>query len=166
MITRLSEQSLRLTALLVVCLLVGPSAISQDQTKSGTLPMKVMDSLSARFPGAEVHKWSREKEGKVILYDIEFKQGSRNLEADIREDGSFENWEQEIPTRDLPVVVAKAVSSRHPGAAVRIVMAITAVKDGKDVLEGYEITLQTAGRKAVEITVAPDGRILEDSGMK
>jgi hypothetical protein len=45
-------------------------------------------------------------------------------------------------------------------------MAITAVKDGKDVPEGFEITLQTADKKDAEVTVGPDGKILEDSGAK
>ena len=31
-------------------------------------------------------------------------------------------------------------------------------------LEGYEILLDTADRKEVEVTVAPDGKIVEDSG--
>ena len=40
---------------------------------------------------------------------------------------------------------------------------VTEVKDGKDKLEGYEIVLETADKKEVEVTVAPDGKILEDS---
>lgn len=31
-------------------------------------------------------------------------------------------------------------------------------------LEGYEVVLVTADKKEVEVMVAPDGRILEDSG--
>lgn len=46
------------------------------------------------------------------------------------------------------------------------IMAVTAVKDGKDALEGYEVVLETAGKKAGEVTVAPDGKVLEDSGEK
>lgn len=42
-------------------------------------------------------------------------------------------------------------------------MVITAIKDGKDVLEGYEIVLETANKKEVEVMVAPDGKILEES---
>jgi hypothetical protein len=45
-------------------------------------------------------------------------------------------------------------------------MAITAVKDGRDALEGYEIVLETADRKGVEVRVAPNGEVLEDSGEK
>jgi hypothetical protein len=44
------------------------------------------------------------------------------------------------------------------------IMQITAVKAGKDELEGYEIVLKTRDKKEVEVTVAPDGTMLEDSG--
>jgi hypothetical protein len=37
------------------------------------------------------------------------------------------------------------------------------VKNNKEMLEGYEIVLETADKKEVEVTVAPDGKILEDS---
>jgi hypothetical protein len=32
-----------------------------------------------------------------------------------------------------------------------------------DVLEGYEIILETADKKEIEVTEAPDGKILKDS---
>ena len=42
-------------------------------------------------------------------------------------------------------------------------MQITSMESGTDALEGYEIVLETAENKEVEVTVAPDGVILEDS---
>jgi hypothetical protein len=107
-----------------------------------------------------------EKEGGIVLYDIEFKQGSRKFEADIKEDGTIDNWEKEIPVTDLPAAVRKTVDGRYPRAAIKEVMAVTAVRAGKDTLEGYEVTLETAGKRAIEITVAPDGKILEGSAEK
>jgi hypothetical protein len=58
------------------------------------------------------------------------------------------------------------VDARYAKAKLKEVMAITAVKGGKDVLEGYEITLETSEKKPVEMTIAPGGRVLEDSGQK
>ncbi len=40
-------------------------------------------------------------------------------------------------------------------------MAITAVIRGTEALEGYEIALVTADQTEIEVTIAPDGRILE-----
>jgi hypothetical protein len=36
------------------------------------------------------------------------------------------------------------------------------VKNGNDELEGYEIVLKTADMKEVEVTMGPDGTILEE----
>lgn len=130
------------------------------------IPKVVMDALKAKFPKAEIHKWTKEKEGDIVIYDIEFKQEGRKFEADIREDGTIYNWEKEVADRDLPEAVKKVVETKYPKSTIKEIMEITAVNDGKDALEGYEIVLETADKKEVEVTVAPDGKILEDSGEK
>ena len=60
------------------------------------IPAVVMNTLKSKFPEAEIHKWSKEKEGDIVLYDIEFKQHDQKFEADIKEDGTIQNWEKEI----------------------------------------------------------------------
>jgi hypothetical protein len=146
-------------------LLLAPVALRAQETPNlDSIPKAVMAALKARFPAAEIHKWTREQEGDTVLYDIEFRQGDRKFEADIGEDGAIHNWEREIAAADLPDVVRKAVETRYPNATLGAIMAITAVTDGREALEGYEIVLDAAGKGEVEVTVAPDGKILEDSG--
>jgi hypothetical protein len=130
------------------------------------IPQVVMDGLKAKFPKAEIYKWTEEKEGDMVVYDIEFKQEGWKFEADIKEDGSIYNWEKAIEIKDLPEAVKKAVETKYPKSTMKEIMEITAVNDGKDALEGYEIALETADMKEVEVAVAPDARILEDSGEK
>lgn len=152
--------------LFIGLLLAMPAPGAQDKPDLDKIPKKVMDTLKARFPNAEIHKWTREQEGDTVLYDIEFRQEGRKFEADIRESGAFHNWEREIAAEDLPETVRKAVEGRYPRAVLKEIMAIAAVTDGKEVLEGYEIVMETADRKEAEVTVAPDGKILQDSGEK
>jgi hypothetical protein len=130
----------------------------------GKIPQAVMGALKAKFPDAEIHKWTKETEDDIVVYDIEFKQQDQKFEADIKEDGTIHNWEKEIAAEDLPEAVKKTAEEKYPNSTHKEIMEITAVKDGEDVLEGYEIVLETADKKEVEITVAPDGRILEESG--
>jgi hypothetical protein len=127
------------------------------------IPKKVMDALKAKFPKAEIRKWTKEKEGDKVVYDIEFTMEKRNYEADIYEDGTYENWERAIEAKDLPKAVREAVDKKYPKAELKEVMEVIDVKDNKDVLHGYEIVLVTADKKDVEVTVAPDGKVLEDS---
>jgi hypothetical protein len=130
------------------------------------IPQVVMDGLKARFPKAEIHKWTEEKEDAIVVYDIEFEQEGWKFEADVKEDGSIHNWEKAIEIKDLPEAVKKAVETEYPKSTIKEIMETTAVNDGKDALKGYEIALETADMKQVEVTVAPDGKILEDSGEK
>ncbi len=139
---------------------------AKDDLELDKIPEVVMDALKAKFPKAEIHKWTKEKEDDIVIYDIEFKQEGRKFEADIKEDGSIHNWEKEIAAEDLPDAVKMAVATKYSKATIKEIMEITAVSDGKDALEGYEIVLETADKKEVEVTVAPDGKILEDSGEK
>jgi hypothetical protein len=129
------------------------------------IPRQVMDTLQAKFPKAEIDKWTREREGAIVVYDFEFKQEGRKFEADIKEDGTIHNWEREIAAKDLPDAVKKAVEMKYPNAVLKEILAITAVKGGKDALEGYEIVLETADKKVVEVTIAPDGKTLEDEAI-
>lgn len=126
------------------------------------IPQAVMDSLMAKFPEAEIQKWTKEQEEDVVIYDMEFKQGDQKFEADIKEDGFIHNWEKEIKPEDLPEAVQMTVKEKYPEASIKEIMEINMVKEGKDVLEGYEVVLETAEMEEVEITVAPDGKVLEE----
>jgi hypothetical protein len=104
-----------------------------------------------------------EKEGDAVVYDIEFKEGDRKCEADIKEDGTYVNYEREVAAKDLPKAVTEAVEKKYPKAKMTEIMEIMEVKGKQDKLEGYEIVLKTADNKEVEVAIAPDGKILEDS---
>jgi len=136
------------------------TASSADEKE---IPKKVMDALKAKFPKAEIHKWTKEKEGDAVVYDIEFKENGRKCEADIKEDGTYVNYEREIAAKDLPKAVTDAVEKKYPKATMKEIMEIMEVKGKDDKLEGYEIVLVTADKKEVEVTIAPDGKVLEDS---
>ncbi len=165
MIRRQSKWVVRglFTATLAVSGLAHTPARPQDKLGLDRIPKKVMDTLKARFPKAEIRQWTREEEGDTIVYDIEFEQEGRKFEADIKEDGTIHNWEKQIAARDLPEVVRKSVDKKYPKSVLKEVMEIMAVKDGKESLEAYEIVLRTVDKKEVEVTAAPDGRILEES---
>lgn len=71
------------------------------------------------------------------------------------------SWDREIAADGLPPAVLETIAHDFPGATLREIMAVTAVIRETEVLEGYEIVLVTADQKEIEVTIAPDGRILE-----
>lgn len=136
--------------------------VPQPPAASGrAIPSNVMAALTAKFPQAKIDKWTREKEEGKEVYDIEFRQGDRKFEADIFADGTIHNWEQQVAVSDLPQPVVNAVSRQFPKASMKDIMAVTAFTKGTEHLEGYEIVVQRSHKKDVEVTIAPDGRILE-----
>jgi uncharacterized membrane protein YkoI len=151
--------------LLVGLLMLWGNSQAQEINKPNTtqIPKNVMDGLKAKFPKPVIDKWTKEKEGEILIYDFEFKQGGQKFEADINEDGTIHNWEKAITIKDLPDAVRLAIDKKYSKANLQEIMQITTVINGKDELEGYEIVLRTADKKNVEVTVAPDGKILEDS---
>jgi hypothetical protein len=150
-------------------LLAAPSARAQEKKGKDSLdldkiPRVVMESLKAKFPKAEIHKWTKEKEGDEVIYDIEFKQEGRKCEADIKEKGDYINYEKAIEAKDLPKAVRDAIEKRYPKATLKENMEETEVKGKDEKLSAYEVVLVTADKKEVEVRVSPNGKILEDTG--
>ena len=146
----------------LLILLVSSCGQQTDKTGSDQVPQNVLEALNAKFPGNVITKWTKEEEGEIVIYDFEFTQDGQKLEADVKEDGTIHNWEKAIAVEDLPAVVLNVVSEKYPDAVIKEIMEITAVIDGVDQLEGYEIVFETLDKKEIEITVAPDGIIIEE----
>lgn len=154
---------MRTVGFLLVCLaLTGPV----DAAPADKIPANVMTALTTKFPQAKVEKWTQEKEDGKEVYDIEFKQGATKFEADVFADGTIHNWERQIAPADLPTAVLQTVHKTFPKAVLKEVMAVTETAGGVERLEGYEIVVQRVRRKDVEMTIAPDGRILEGPGQE
>lgn len=136
----------------------------QEEKKPRQIPQMVLDSLNARFSGAEIRKWTRETEGDSVIYDIEFVREGKKMEADLSETGAIMNWEMEVAQADMPEAVKSALESRFPQAEILEIMQIHEIRQGGEVLEGYEILLRTAAGEEHEITFTPEGKILEESG--
>ena len=136
-------------------------AVPQDK-----IPKAVMDALKVKFPQAKIDKCHRAKEDNAVVYDIEFKEGERKCEADIKEDGTYINYEKAIAAKDLPKAVKDGVEKKYPKSTLKEIMEETEVKGKEEKLSAYEIVLDTAEKKEVEVRLSPDGKILEDTGEK
>jgi hypothetical protein len=164
-------------AALLIALLLGAVAAGRAEDKDkkdkkdkdlelDKIPKKVMDALKGKFPKAKIHKWTKEKEkGKDdVVYDVEFTVEGKKYEADIKEDGTLLEFEEEFAVKDLPKAVTEAVEKRYPRSKLGVVMKITKLEGKKETPGGYEIELTTAKDKKVEVTVTAEGKITEDTG--
>ena len=155
-----------LTQAAALCFIVGSSAsqAQEEAVSPDKIPQVVLDALKSKFPQAKIDKCTKAKEGDDIIYDIEFKQEARKCEADIKENGTYINYEKAIEAAALPKAVRDALEKRYPKATLTEIMEETEVTGKDEKLSAYEVVLVTADKKDVEVRLSPDGKILEDTG--
>ena len=152
--------------LLLLFVGIVPVPAQEEAVPLDQIPKKVMDALRSKFPNAKIDKCTKAKDGNDVVYDIEFKQEGRKCEADIKEDGTYINYEKAIEAKDLPKAVRAALEKRYPKSTMKEIMEETEVKGKQEKLSAYEVVLTTADSREVEVRLAPDGMILEDTGAK
>lgn len=153
----------RLGGTIAVALLVCVAGGRADEEKVplDKLPKAVMDAVKARFPGAELKSAAKETEDGKVVYDIELKHNGRKYEMDIAEDGTVIEIEKEVALKDVPEAVKKALAAKYPKATIKEVMEVNKVKGKAETPDHYEVTLETADKKTMEVTVSLDGKTIK-----
>lgn len=156
------QKVLRLITSATLFALLTPAARAEDEkVEIDKLPPKVVATLKAKFPGAMITTATKATENGEVIYDIEMKKDGRKHEMDLKEDGTIVNFENEIAVKDLPAAVTNAVKAKYPGCTIKEAMEVMVIKDKKDVVEEYEVLIDTADKKEVELAVSPDGTKIE-----
>ena len=84
------------------------------------VPKAVMKSAKAKFPGAKIKVASAEAEdGKPPVFALAMTHHRQNVDVTFEVDGTVVLVETDVPAKELPKVVLRAVVDRYPGAAVR-----------------------------------------------
>jgi uncharacterized membrane protein YkoI len=151
----------------LVVLATVAEADDKDKAKKVPLdkvPKAVMDAIKGRFPGADITSVEKETEDGKFVYDIELKHQGRKYEMDIQEDGTIIEIEKEVAAKDVPEAVTKAIKAKYPNATIKEVMEVNKVKDKKETPDHYEVTIETADKKTMEVTVSLDGKTVKGEG--
>ncbi len=140
---------------------LGNSLFAEDKAEKiapDKLPKKIATAIKARFPGCEVTSAEKETEDGKVVFDIELKHKGRKYEMDIREDGTVVEIEKEILAADIPQAVRKGVDAKYPKAAIKEVMEVNQVAGKKETPTHFEVTIETAAKKKMEVIVSLDGK--------
>ena len=155
------------SAVVLAMLMLATAARADDKAQKiapDKLPQKIKDAINGRFPGAEVTSAEKEVENNQVVYDIELKHKGRKYEMDIKEDGTILEIEKEVPLKDVPEAVTKAVDAKYPKATIKEVMEVNKVKGKTETPDHYEITIETADKKTIEVIVSLDGKSVKTEG--
>jgi uncharacterized membrane protein YkoI len=150
-----------LGAVAVMGLFLASAAADEEKVPLDKIPRKVMAAIKARFPGARIDKASKETSDGKVVYDIELTHKGRKYEMDIKEDGTVLEVEKEIPAKEVPRAVTKALKGKYPRHTIKVVMEVNLVKDNKETPDHYEVTLESADKKTLEVTVSLDGKTVK-----
>jgi hypothetical protein len=125
------------------------------------VPAAVMKTVKDKYPGAKIKEAKKEVEKGKTTYEVAIEHEKQVLDLALKPDGTLLEVEQAIEVKDLPAKVAEAIKKTYPKGKVSKAEKITSFEDGKQEVE-FEVVVEEAGKKPVEVTVEPDGTIEED----
>jgi hypothetical protein len=140
---------------------VAPAGEKEEKVPLDKIPKKVKAAVESWFPDAKITSAAKEKADEGIVYDIELTHKGRKYEMDIKADGTVIEIEKEIALKDVPEAVKNGITAKHPKATIKEVMEVNKVNGKKLTPDHYEVTLQTADNKMLEVTVSLDGKTVK-----
>jgi uncharacterized membrane protein YkoI len=161
--------SSRLVAVAIAVLFTAAAVARADDEEKvplDKLPKAVSAAVKKQFPKAELVGASKETEDGKTVYEVSLKDGDVKADVSLTADGTLLGIEKVIAAKDLPKAAADAVAAKYPKATVKLAEEVTKFKDGKAEPAYYEMHLVTTDKKAVEVEVAADGKILKTEEKK
>ena len=152
---------LRLITCVAPVVLLAALTLAQEKVDASKLPPKVAEALKTRFPGATITQVTKETENGEVIYDIEMTKDGKKHEMDCKEDGTLVDIQNEIAVQDLPAAAVNAIKAKYPNSTIKEVGEILVVKDKKETRDHFEVIIDTADKKEVELTVSLDGTKIE-----
>jgi uncharacterized membrane protein YkoI len=151
--TRIAAAVLTLSGL--TALFVAARA-DEEKVPLDKVPIAVIETVNARFPGAKLTQAERETEEGKTTYEIALTHKGHKVEVSLTEGGDVIEVEKEVAAKDLPRPVADALKAKYPKATVKKAEEVT--KGVKPPV--YEIHIADDG-KAREVVLDASGKVLK-----
>ena len=123
------------------------------------LPKLVVDAVQAKFPGAVLQSAAKENEDGTLVYEVVIKHKGQDIEVILSLEGKIIATEKTIKSTEMPDKVKKAVAEKYPRATIKKAEEVT-----KDDKTSYEVIIETADKKRLEVVLDPSGKVLEEEG--
>jgi uncharacterized membrane protein YkoI len=133
----------------------------EEKVPLDKVPKAVLDTVKAKFEGAELVGASKETEDGKTTYEVTIKHRGTKIDVELSPDGKILVIEKTIAFKDLPRPVAEAVNAKYPRATIKKTEELT-----KDATVSYEVLLVTADKKKVEVVLDGTGKIIQEEQKK
>jgi hypothetical protein len=134
----------------------------EEKVPLDKLPQAVVQAVKTRFPDARMKSAGKETEAGQTVFEVTITNKGQNIDVTLSPAGTIVEIEKQIQASDLPRAVTEALQQKYPGARYEIIEEIIKVKDGKECLEYYEVLLQTAQKKKLEVAATPAGKLIKE----
>jgi hypothetical protein len=130
------------------CLIAEETAVPLDK-----LPDKVTAAVKKMFPKGDLLKATLETEGDETEYEVELRDAGKSVTVTVEKNGEIEAFERQIDLKELPRFVTEALEKKYPKSVLKSAEELYEIEDGDAEFEGYEIQLETADKKMIEVTI-------------
>jgi hypothetical protein len=148
-----------LASLITTALVLSIGIGAEEKVALDKVPKAVTETVKKRFPKGELVEAAKETTDDKTEYEITVKLSGQKIDVTLTSDGELLGLEKEIAFKDLPKAVAATLTAKHPKDKYKIIEEVIKVRDGKEVLEYYEILAVTADQKEVEVLIEPSGKL-------
>lgn len=139
------------------------TAAQAEETKIplAEVPKAVLDAIKVKFPTAQLTQAEKETEDGETTYEVGLKDKGASIEVAVSTAGKILEIEKKIAAKDLPKAVIASVEAKHPGSTITKAEEIVEF-EGTEEEKSYEVVVAIKGKKAVELTFSPSGKLLEE----
>jgi hypothetical protein len=166
---RRTEMRSRPSEIIFVALTIffaGTTRADEAKVAISEVPKAGLDAVKAMFVEAEITGAAKETEDGKTFYEVSLKQKGRHIDVIVGEDGKIQVVEKEIAAGDLPEAVRRALDTKYPKASRKLIEEVSNVKDGKPILDFFEVVLVTAKKQTLEVQITPNGHIKNEETKK
>ncbi len=153
------KTSILSTAILgiVVC-----SAFARDdevKVPLDQLPKAVRETVKNKFPDGDLKGASKETENGKTSYEVSLVAKKAKIDVMLTAEGKITAIEKVIEVSDLPKAVAASLKTKYPQGTVQ---SAEQISDGDDAITAYEVIVELADKKKLEVKVGPDGKVMNE----
>ena len=123
------------------------------------LPKAVRETVKAKFPDAELKEAAKETEKGKTSYEVSLVDKKAKIDVLLTPEGKITAIEKVIEVADLPKAVGAALKAKYPQGTVQ---SAEQLSDGDDTITAYEVIVELADKKKLEVKLAPDGKIMNE----
>jgi hypothetical protein len=141
---------------IVTAALVGAG---EEKIPLDKLPKPVVNAVKKKFPKAEWAGAVKSTADGPTTYEVTLKAGGGlGIDVTVNADGNITQIERELAVKDLPTPVGDAFAAKYPKVSVKRIEELVKV----DKIISYEMLIETAAKKTLEVYFDPAGKFLEE----